>query len=81
MKTLYAIFDQVAGFYTPIFQAENDGHATRMMLQSLNQDNPHLADYSLWKLGTFNPENGDLITTKEPILVVNGLSLKKDLQQ
>ena len=81
MKTVYSIFDSVGGFYSPIFQAENDAHATRMFSQSLGVDNAHMADYTLWKLGTFDPDGGELTTMKEPRLVLNGLSLKKGSEQ
>jgi len=81
MKTVYSIYDSVGGFYSPIFQAENDAHATRMFSQSIGPDNVHCADYSLWKLGTFDPDTGELETPKEPRLVLNGLSFKKGSDQ
>jgi len=81
MKNLYSIFDSVGGFYSPVFQTENDNTAIRMFSQSIGPDNAHAADYTLWQLGTFNPDNGEFKTLKEPKMVLNGLSLKKGPQQ
>ncbi|AXL14638.1 nonstructural protein [Microviridae sp.] len=80
MKTIYSIFDSVGGFYSPVFQAENDKHAIRMFSEAF-ADRSHLADYTLWKLGTFDPDKGHLKTRKEPSLVLNGLSLEKGNNQ
>jgi len=80
MKTLYSIFDSVGGFYCPIFQAENNGHAIRMFSEAF-ENRKHLADYTLWELGTFDPDNGEMITHKQPKMVLNGLSLNKETEQ
>jgi len=81
LKTVYSILDSVGGFYSPVFQAENDAHATRMFSQSIGTENPHSADFTLWNLGTFDVDSGELRNHKESKLVLNGLSLKKGTTQ
>lgn len=74
MKPIYSIYDSVAGFYSPVFQAENDAHAQRMFIQSI--DLAHKADFALWRLGTFDTDNGTIQETKVPTLVVHGKNLE-----
>lgn len=69
MKHLYSIFDSVAGFYSPVFQAENDAHASRMFVSSIDLDHKH--DFALWKLGEYDQDNGT-IYEKTPTLVLHG---------
>lgn len=73
-KPIFSIFDSVAGFYSPVFLAENDQHAIRMFTQSIDLDHRH--DFTLWRLGTFNSDNGAITETKTPLLVEKGKNLK-----
>jgi len=77
-KPLYSIFDSVAGFYCPVFLAENDSHAVRIMRHSI--DFAYKQDYTLFRLGKFNTDEGT-ITDTTPELVVSGLSLTKENDQ
>lgn len=73
-KRLYAIYDSVAGFYSPVFQAENDPHAVRMFDQSI--DHAHKGDFSLWFLAEYDQDTGD-IHEKTPTQTLHGNSLPK----
>jgi len=77
MKNLYTIYDSIAGFYSPVFTAENDAHATRMMNQSIDLN--HKADFTLWSPGQFNSENGEIKTNKSNRLVEKGQNLKEQI--
>ena len=76
-KPMYSIFDQIAGFYCPIFLAENDPHAIRMAQQSLPMQ--HAQDFVLQRLGTFDTSNG-IIDAEQPVTVASGLSLKGETE-
>lgn len=72
-KPMFSIYDSVAGFYSPVFLAENDQHAVRMMAQSIDMN--HKTDFALWKLGTFDTNTG-AIDDKKPVMVQAGQSLQ-----
>ncbi|AXL15585.1 nonstructural protein [Microviridae sp.] len=74
IKNLYSIYDSVAGFYSPVFIAENNAHAIRMMTQSIDMN--HKTDFALWKLGTFNPDTGEIRETDKPTMIQSGQSLE-----
>lgn len=66
MKNVYAVKDLKVGYGSP-FLASNDDEAKRMFRTAIRPglDNPmsmYPEDYELWKLGTYNPENGQLIS-------------------
>lgn len=78
MKPLYTILDEVAGFYCPVFTAENDNHAIRMMKQSIDLEHRH--DYTLFKVGMFNSDTGTL-QELTPSLIMQGASLQKEKEK
>ena len=78
VKTLYSVFDSVAGFYSPVFMAENDAHATRMMESSI--DLKHKADFTLWMVARFNTDTGAITESREPRLIEKGINLKGNEQ-
>ena len=73
IKNLYSIYDSVAGFYSPVFMAENNAHAIRMMAQSI--DIAHKADFALWSLSDFNTDTGE-IGQYRPVMIQSGQSLE-----
>lgn len=73
-KPLFSIFDQVAGFYCPVFTAENEEHAKRMMIQSI--DLSHKRDYHLWHLGYFDTDKGVIQALPEPSSVLAGKNIQ-----
>lgn len=76
LQPIYSIFDSVAGFYSPVFLAQNDGTAIRMMQQSIDLN--HKSDYGLWRLGTFCPDTAEIVTeTPSLILMGNSFPEKK----
>lgn len=61
--SLYALFDMVSGKYENPFLCSNDASAERMIVDFAfaNPSHPvvlHRADYRLFALGSFNPEDG-----------------------
>lgn len=73
MKPIFTILDTVASIYSPLFQAENNDHATRMFESSIDID--HKSDFSLWRIGQYDQEKGE-IASVEPTLVAHGKNLK-----
>jgi len=73
MKPIFTIYDTVASIYSPLFQAENDDHATRMFESSIDMD--HKADFSMWRIGHYDQEKGE-VHSVEPILVAHGKNFK-----
>lgn len=78
IKPVYTVLDEVAGFYSPIFTAENDKHAIRMFLQSIDLNHAH--DFTLFCIGSFDNDKG-VIVEKTPTLVMQGASVKKEKAQ
>ncbi len=62
---LYAVFDQCAGIYEkPIFSTADDVVKREFQDIATSEDHAfakHPEHYSLWRLGNFNNENGQLI--------------------
>jgi len=56
---IYTIHDRVAKCYLPLFLARNDDEATRMWIVSL-PEMFRLQDYSLYSIGTFDDEHGEI---------------------
>ncbi|AXL15031.1 nonstructural protein [Microviridae sp.] len=73
-KGLYAIFDSVAGFYSPVFQAENDDHAIRMFHSSIDMN--HKNDFALWSIGQYDNDRGHIIE-RTPTLTMHGKNLQE----
>jgi len=73
MKPIFTILDTVADFYSPLFQAENNDHAIRMFESSIDLD--HKADFSLWRIGQYDQDKGNL-SSVEHTLVAHGKNLK-----
>jgi len=57
---LYSINDRVAGEFGPVFQAVNDGVAIRNY-KNLLKEAQSVEDYSLFYLGTFDTQTGDMV--------------------
>jgi hypothetical protein len=75
---IYTIRDQVAGYFMPPFFAENDGHATRMFIQSMGDSFVHRADFSLHSIGTFDADTG-VLSACDASMVISGLSIDPKL--
>jgi len=73
MKPLFTVLDTVAELYSPIFQAENNEHAIRMFETSIDLD--HKSDFSLWKIGQYDQDKGELQSI-DSTLVAHGKNLK-----
>lgn len=74
---VYAVRDVHTGFMTPTVD-QNDASATRNFAHAVKQPtslmNSHPKDYSLYRVGQFDTETGDL-TACMPELVIDAFSL------
>lgn len=62
---IYAVFDSVSNmFSTPVFHI-NNGSAIRWFVNVLNNSDVEPSDYSLYCLGEYNQETGEIIYQKE----------------
>lgn len=63
---LYSIFDAKVSAYQPPFTAQNDAHAKRMLADTAKDPktlfHQHPADYTLFKIGSFDDETGQLVS-------------------
>lgn len=78
-QKLYAIKDKAIGF-VHVFTTSNDYSALRMFNDTVNNPNPtniseHPEDFSLFSLGTFDDETGNI--TPEVKFVEEAVVLKK----
>jgi len=75
---VYSVFDTAAGIYMRPFVSQADGEATRMFGDlSTDAEHPigkHPEDYSLFRLGSFNDQNGGL-TVEPPECLCTGLEM------
>lgn len=65
IKSVYAIKDELTGYQDPMF-FRNDEEATRMFTILVNTKgslmNESPLDYSMWKIGGYDTEMGDIFT-------------------
>lgn len=72
---LYSAFDSVAEVFHRPFTEVNDKTAIRAFSSSL-EDNKNKNDYTLYKIGTFDDNNGNIEKTKTPIKILTGFEIK-----
>jgi len=82
--SLYTIFDSKAGAYLPPFTSVNDATALRSFESAIQQEdhdfNRHAEDYSLWTIGTFDQDKGELRVQKL-LCIGQALQLLANLQR
>lgn len=76
MKILYSILDLKAGSYSPLFPADNDGVAQRMLIQTLTAPGAERtnlrqfpSDFDLRRVGSFDEFTGELLAIQFPVSV------------
>lgn len=68
---IYSVYDQAAAAYLPPFTMHNDNMAKRIFIDTINQadhafaKNP--ADYTLFRLGTFDDSTGIVTSDQESL--------------
>lgn len=82
MQILYAIKDDKVGAFANLFPAKCDADAVRSLQTAMRDPQIQLSmypeDFSLWKIGTFNQENGRFIQDdSQPVFVVAAVSFAK----
>ncbi len=59
---IYTVYDSKAKYYLNPFIGASEGEALRQFIVAVNdpqhQFHQHAADFSLWKIGTFDPQTG-----------------------
>lgn len=60
MDGIYSVYDRVAELHGPVFEARNDGVATRVFKRVVAQAQRPADEYMLFHLGTINLENGQV---------------------
>jgi hypothetical protein len=62
---VYTIFDTATGAYMRPFYMQSDGQATRafkdLAVAADHEIGKHPEDYSLWRIGQFNDNKGELV--------------------
>jgi len=76
---VFSVYDEKAEAYLPVFQLPTSPMATRIFGECVNsrehQFGKHPGDYTLFVVGTFDDETGEITTTKKTL--GNGLDFKK----
>lgn len=70
MTQLFSVYDSAASRFLPIFPAETQEVAIRQFRHLVNQEghqfNQFAEDYTLFHLGTFDPDTGSLTGNSVP---------------
>ena len=80
---IYSVRDSIVNAYLTPLMAKNDGEAIRILENTVNNQAEgnniakHLADYQLYKLGTWNDANARY-ETHDPIRVISATELVKE---
>jgi hypothetical protein len=76
--TVYSVLDSVAGEYSPLFQAVNDGVALRSF-KSMMSSVDNVSDYRLYSLGTIDSSNGCLVVSDaREVVIEDHLTFEKN---
>lgn len=82
---VYSIYDRKASYYGTPFYLPTDTHAirefTRIVHDANSNPNKFPEDYSIVSLGFFDDTTGTFTLNDEPRLVVDGLTIRKDVVQ
>lgn len=85
LLNLYAIKDDVAGTFFPPFTSQNNGTAKRSFGQMVTDERSGLsrnpADYRLFLLGDFDPDDGQLASVNTLELVAQGSEFLSQINQ
>lgn len=81
---MFAVYDSKAEQYLAPFQANTPGIAERMFADMVNHDghqfNRHPADYTLYRIGSWEQTTGEL-KSLEVSVIANGLQLVESAPQ
>lgn len=79
LHNVFSVYDEKAEAYLPVFQLPTSPMATRIFGECVNsrehQFGKHPGDYTLFLVGTFNDETGEINYYKKTL--GNGLEFKK----
>ena len=77
---IFTVYDQKAEAYLPPFFLPQVGQATRVFADCVNSDShqfaKHPEDYTLFQLGTFDDNTGEILKLTVPKLLGTGLDFK-----
>lgn len=72
---IYSIRDNLAEYFNKPFAEHNNATAIRAFSMSSDK-NPNIEDFSLYLLGAYNEQTGQIISEKEPQRIFSGLDVK-----
>lgn len=80
MAKIYTVHDAKAAFYGQPFYARTNAEAIRSFTQLVNdpqhQIGAHHADFTLFELGEYNEQTGEITVLKAPAPLGNGVDFK-----
>lgn len=82
VKHVFCVKDEIVGFMSPIIETNSDvairNFKYSMMRLLVDEDSAcPVDDYNLYEIGTFNMDNGELISC-EPKLIYTGVRVIKE---
>lgn len=84
IQNLYCLYDSAARRYFPPFLSDNNDTAQRYLKSSLTSTDSVIAqhpdDYSLYMVGDFDPDSGQIDVVDQPILVCHASQINSKLQ-
>lgn len=77
MFKVFTVYDSAADYYSPPFYTRTRGEAVRAVALVLRDPehvfSRHTSDYSLWCLGTWDDQAGEIVMNKERVCALNTL--------
>lgn len=74
-KQIYVVRDLVAGESGPLFEAANDGTATRMFRQMLKKQEVNETEFQLRYIGCFSHDRDELVVDEMRVVNTGGREL------
>lgn len=81
IKKLYSINDKLTGYLSPMIDIDDFTATRNFEFACKNNDmmNFRPSDYSLYSIGEFNSDSGELIANIPPKFIVSGSDFEKEI--
>lgn len=76
-REYYSVYDKVAQIFNPPYEAVNTNTAIRAFMQLCN-GNPNQEDFELYRVYSFDDNNGETVPEKSPVKIITGFDLNKE---
>ncbi len=84
MKKLYVVYDSKTEQYLPPITHSAKGEAIRSFSDAINQEgtlfNNHPADFTLFEVGEYSPEDGSFYIYEAKVTLGNGLDFQTPVE-